>query len=171
MMDRNGDPLPPERATWEESHASNTLEYLAGILDKAQRNHIPDRPYPPDSFECRYCPYHSLCRGPRTITDEPDEPFTAAVQATDPDTLEAAESWLRMDPELKRVKRTLQNASDNANKADVIAGNLRAGYFQPKKPPLYDPTLLRQRIPADILKECLMPFQDRREGFWIRRND
>ena len=171
LMDRNGDPLPPERITWRQDHAQNTLQSLAQACQRAQTNDIPERPYPPDSFECRTCDFHTLCRGARTIQDEPETPSTSAFHAEDPSVLEAAETWLQLEPTQKQVKRTLQDASDNANKADIIAGNVRAGYFRPRRPPAYDPQLLEQYVPADILRKCLSPYQDRREGFWIRRTN
>lgn len=169
MMDRNGDPMPPERTTWAEDHAQKTIDGLRLALQRAEANAIPPRPYPPDSFDCRYCNYHTLCRGPRTLQEEPDGPYKTGTQAADEDILEAARTWLSMDPELKRVKRILQDASDDQGKLDIFAGEVTAGYFQPRQPPAYDPALLLQKVPADILRQCLSPFQDKREGFWIRR--
>ena len=169
MMDRNGDPMPPERSSWQPDHALQTIERLKLALERADAGHIPERPYPPDSFDCRYCNFHSLCRGARTVQSEPEDPYVSGTRTTDPDILEAARIWLSMDQEQKRVKRILQNASDSSGKINIIAGDVTAGYFQPRNQPLYDARTLQQMIPADILRQCLSPHQDRREGFWIRR--
>ena len=169
MMDRNGRPLPPERVKWDPEKAEQTLLSLKLAWERAERNEYPERPYPPDSFECRYCNYHSLCRGPRTIIPEPDGPHTTAVHSDDPQVLEAALDWLSMDSDVRRTKRVLQDASDNLGKINIIAGEVTAGYFQPRNPPVYDPALLHRKVPADILRECRSPYQDRREGFWVRK--
>ena len=169
MMDRNGRPMPPERVKWDPDKAENTLLGLRLAMERAVDGDYPDRPHPPDSFECRYCNYHSLCRGPRVVTDEPDGPQRTGVHTDDPEVLEAALSWQSMDPEVRRTKRILQDASDNLSKINIIAGEVTAGYFQPRNQPVYDPRLLHQKVPADILRQCRSPHQDRREGFWVRR--
>ena len=168
MMDRNGTPMPPERTTWEPDHAEMTLARLQTALKRAEENHIPERPYPPDSFDCRYCNFHTLCRGPRTVRQEPSEEHTTGVHSQDPAVLDAASRFLEIDPDYKQVKRVLQNASDSQGKINIFANGVTAGYFQPRNPPVYDPRLLQQKIPADLLRECLSPYQDRREGFWVR---
>ena len=70
---------------------------------------------------------------------------------------------------MDEAKDILQKASDDADKADVIAGMVIAGYFQPRNPPAYDPEILDQLVPADILRKCRLPEERNRQGFWIRQ--
>ena len=166
-MDRDGRPMAPERIAWSEDVERKTMEAIRLALERADLDELPERPYPPDSFECRFCSYHTMCRGAKAVWDEPDEGILSR-RTTDPDVLEAARIWLETSDEQKRIKRVLQNASDDEGKVDIIAGGVTAGYFQPNRPPLYDPGLLQKKVPAEVLRECLAPHQDKREGFWVR---
>ena len=170
MMDRDGRPLPPERVSWKPKTFNDTIANLEGLLRQIEAGELPDRPYPPTSFDCRYCDYHNLCRGPRTDNDEPANGQKATILSDDPDVNAAAIEWAQMKPRLDHVKNILQDASDQAGKIDIIAQGITAGYFQPRKPPVYDPNELARLVPADILRECLAPRQDKREGFWIRKS-
>ena len=87
----------------------------------------------------------------------------------DPEIIGAAARWLELKPELDRVKDILQGASDAADKVDVVAGMVIAGYFQPRNPPRYNPEKLDKLVPADILRKCLLPEEEARSGFWIRK--
>jgi CRISPR/Cas system-associated exonuclease Cas4 (RecB family) len=170
MMDRDGRPLPPERVSWEPELADGVLEKLKDLLREVEARAVPERPQPASSMECRYCSYHSLCRGPRTEKEEPANGRKASVLSQDPEVKEAAAEWLELKPRMDRVKDVLQEASDEAGKIDVAAGGVTAGYFQPKNRPNYDAGELERLVPADILRRCLSPRQDRRQGFWIRKS-
>ena len=84
------------------------------------------------------------------------------------DIIAAGKEWQKLKPKWDRVKNVFQEASDQAGKINIVAGPVTGGYFQPKHRPAYDLTQLARLVPADILKKCLAPRQDRREGFWMR---
>ena len=175
MIDRDGRPLPPERVTWDQSLVTDTLDKLKMVVDTVAQEELPDRPYGPNSLKCRYCNYNLACRGPEQevtqqvrYTDNGYE--TKQVWNTDdPEVLSAAQTWLEMKPKVDEVKDALQSASDAAGKVDVIAGVVIAGYFEPRNPPRYSTTQLEKSVPADILRKCLLPEEEARSGFWIRK--
>ena len=175
MMDRDGRPLPPERVAWDEALVADTLEKLQQVVEQVERGELPERPYGPSSLKCRYCNYNLLCRGPEPEVMEKvhhaDNGYEIkqVLDTDDPEIIGAAESWLELKPELDRVKDILQGASDAADKVDVAAGMVIAGYFQPRVPPKYSANKLDKLVPADILRKCLLPEEEARSGFWIRK--
>ncbi len=175
MMDRDGRPLPPERVGWEDSMVDETLEKLRQVVETVERGEIPERPYGPNSLKCRYCNYNLLCRGPEDeiVEQVKDRSNGYEIKKTwstdDPDIVGAAQRWLNLKPKMDDAKDILQNASDTAGKADVVAGIVVAGYFQPRNPPAYDPEILDKLVPGDILRKCRLPEERKRQGFWIRQ--
>ena len=175
MMDRDGRPLPPERVAWDQSMVDETLEKLRQVVEHVERGELPERPYGPNSLKCRYCNYNLHCRGPEPEVVEKVRyadtgyEIKRVLNTEDPGILAAAQRWLEMKPEVDEIKDVLQNASDAADKVDVIAGMVIAGYFQPRDPPRYNPAKLDKLVPADILRKCLLPEEEARSGFWIRK--
>ena len=175
MMDRDGRPLPAERVSWEESLVDETLAKLRSVVETVDQGELPETPYGPTSLKCRYCNYNLLCRGPEPEVMEKvkyaDNGYEVKEvwNTDDPRILAAAQRWLEMKPEVDEIKDTLQSASDTANKVDVIAGMVIAGYFQPRNPPRYNTAELDKLVPSDILRRCLLPEEEARNGFWIRK--
>ena len=165
MMDREGRPMPPERVTWEPQVVDDTLAKLARVITQANQQDLPDRPYPQDSTECRFCSYHDTCWG--QPLKEQKRQRQPPIPTTDPKAASAALQWAQMKPQQDQVKQTLQQACDDAGRVDITAEGVVAGYFQPRDPPEIDERLLARLVPADILRRCLRmrPPQDR---FWIR---
>ena len=143
MMDRDGRPLPPERVGWEDSMVDETLEKLRQVVETVERGEIPERPYGPNSLKCRYCNYNLLCRGPQDeIVEQVRErsngyEIKKTWSTDDPDIVGAAHRWLEPKSRMDDAKDTPQKASDDAGKADVVAGIVVAGYFQPRNPPAF----------------------------------
>ena len=81
----------------------------------------------------------------------------------------AARRWLELKSSMDDAKDALQKASDDAGKADVVAGIVVAGYFQPRSSPAYDTDMLDKLVPGDILRKCRLPEEKKRQGFWIRQ--
>ena len=175
MIDRDGRPIPPERVSWDESLVNETLIKLKSVVESVEQGELPERPYGPNSMKCRYCNYNLLCRGPQDeIQDQVQERYNGyelkkTWKTDDPEIVEAARTWLELKSTMDDAKDILQKASDDAGKVDVIAGMVIAGYFQPRNPPAYDPEILDQLVPADILKKCRLPEERNRQGFWIRQ--
>ena len=168
MMDRDGRPLSPERVSWKPATVDTVLRQLAEVLLQTDSGELPDRPFPAGSMECNFCPVHGLCRGPRVEWDEPANGQPARINTEDQEIIAAGKEWQKLKPKWDRVKNVFQEASDQAGKVDIVAGPVTGGYFQPKHRPAYDLTQLTRLVPADILRKCLVPRQDRREGFWMR---
>ena len=175
MMDRDGRPIPPERVCWEDSMVDETLEKLRQVVETVERGEIPERPYGPNSLKCRYCNYNLLCRGPQDeIVEQVKErsngyEIKKTWSTDDPDIVGAAHRWLDLKPKMDDAKDILQKASDDADKADVVAGIVVAGYFQPRSSPAYDAEKLDKLVPGDILRKCRLPEEKKRQGFWIRQ--
>ena len=170
IMDRDGAPLPPERVRWEVEDVDRNLEVIANVIRMAEQGEIPERPYPPSSLDCKFCSYHSLCRGRLAVQAPPDTPHKLSIYSQDPEIVGAAREWREMKPAMDRVKRVLQNASDDNDKINVMAEGVTAGYFQPRDAPTFDHRKLVEMVPGDILRRCRQPYQDRRGGFWIRES-
>ena len=165
MMDREGRPIPPERVIWEPQVVDDTLAKLSRVITRADQEDLIDRPYPQDSTECRFCNYHDTCWG--QPLREQRRQHQPPVPTNDPQAVDAALQWAQMKPRQDQVKQTLQQACEDTGRADITAGGVVAGYFQPRDPPDIDEKLLARLVPADILRQCLRqrPPQDR---FWIR---
>ena len=170
IIDREGTPRPMERVKIEPQAADAILQTLAQVFHYAEQGIIPERPYPPDSFECRNCRFHTLCRGTPPQSDPGLNPATIPLRTNDSNLIAAADRWLEMKPDLDRIKRLLQDASDDAGKADIIAGEVTAGYFTPRSRPIYDVNRLEELVPGEILRQCLTPATPPRQGFWIRQS-
>lgn len=86
----------------------------------------------------------------------------------DTSVINAAETWLKSTPQVDRARAALQQACDGNGQADIIAGLVRAGYFQPREPGGCNVAVLEARVPADILQETREP-SEKRPAFWVRR--
>lgn len=171
LMDRDGRPLPPERVSWDPAIIDAILEKQATILNYVKQDTLPDRPYPPDSMECRLCNYHTLCRKTPAKGEDDDQQRKphAPLLSKDPKVVKAATEWKKLKPQLDNIKNILQETSDDAGQVDVIADGVVAGYFQPRVSPTYNPDLLHKLVPADILRKCTLPSPNEKKAFWIRR--
>ena len=164
MMDRDGRPLSPERVKWEPESVDGDYQRLREIIETAQENQVPERPYEHSSKTCGYCSYHTTCWGYYKPWREKGKP----VLTNDPTVLEAAETWLNAKPQVDEARQVLQDACDEAGQSDVIAGLVQAGYFQPRDPRIYDPDVLEAKVPIDILKQCFLNQKEQRPSFWVR---
>ena len=169
-MTRDGRILPPERVSWPKEEYDRTMAKLGGVVRNAREGVIPDRPYPSNSAECKYCNYHTLCWGkPPTGEELRHAPYARAVIDDDEEVMEAARIWRELKPEVDRARDTLIQASRNAGNIDVESEGVIGGYFTPRGEPALDYDLLRRKVPADILRECATKDQPAPEHrFWIR---
>ena len=165
LMDRDGNSLPPDRATWEADTAKKALEKAAKAAATADSGDLPDRPFHAGSTECNMCEFRTLCRGKRP-------PRTAAMAPIESDeklVLDAAAEWLEARPSTEHAKAVLQQTSDNLDGRTVAAGEVLAGYFEPRNRPKYDSQQLEEKVPLDILRTCLNEGPPDRGAFWIRQ--
>ena len=171
LMDRDGRPLPNQRVPWDDQVVPRILENIATIVTDADAGNLPERPYPPGSTECRYCPYFSLCRtnSPQSEDEDPapSTPKPPPVVTNDPRLLDAAQEWATLKPSIDKYRDLLQHASNLAGQADIIANGITAGYFHPSPRQIYDQDLLIQMVPKDILDKCRITQPDK-DGFWVR---
>ena len=164
VMDRDGRQLTPERVKWEPEDVDLIYEELRRIIEMAQAGKLPDRPYAHESKPCQYCNYHTACWGFYKHWREKGRP----IVTQDPRVAEAARTWLEAKPEVDEARQILQDACDQQAQTDVLAGNVQAGYFQPRPPRIYDPDLLERHVPIDVLKKCFLDEQMKRPSFWVR---
>ena len=165
LMDRDGRPMPPQRVPWESQEVDQDLNKLTRIVQTVQAGDLPERPYERSSRECQDCSYHTLCWGMiRNFKQRP-----RPVKAEDPEVIQAAEDWLKYKPLTDEARNILQEASDRVGQADILAGEVQAGYFDPREPRIYDPDLLEQYVPLDLLKRCLVKAEKKRPAYWVRK--
>ena len=168
MMDRNGRTMAPERVSWEESFVDTIITKVQGVIQQSEKGELPERPYPPGSQECTFCPYHTLCRGEPARIDQGISP-TPAVSPKDPEVTAAARLWRDLKPQNDYVKSVLQAACDEADNANIVFEDVIAGYFVPRNPPEYLASKLEKLVPADILAKCKNISLPKGKGFWIRK--
>ena len=166
MMDRDGAPLPPERVQWDPDLAPQTLQKIYQIVKQSEQQELPDRPYPPNAPECTYCIFHTLCHG-SAADRRPERPQQVRIQ--DHELLQAALQWKEHKPQVDQARDKLQQACNDHQKQDLKLEDIIAGYFVPRSQPIYDPVALRENVPADILRKCLLDRGEQRHGFWIRK--
>ena len=165
LMDRDGRPMAPQRQEWTTEEVDQDLEMLRQVVKYVREGRLPDRPYQHGSKACENCNYYTLCWGmPRTWKQRP-----RPMQAEDPVVLAAAEKWLLMKPQVDEAREILQAASDGIGQADIIAGEVQAGYFDPREPRIYDPDVLETMVPMDILRKCIVAPRTKRPSYWVRK--
>ena len=170
MMTREGQILPAERITWDQDQYDQTIDKLAVVVKAARTGRLPERPYPSTSRECKYCSYHATCWGqPPTRDDIRNSPTTRIVIEDDEAVVEAARTYGTLKAEVDKARDTLREACRNAGNADIEAEGYIAGYFLPKGDTVYDHRLLREKVPADLLRQCAITNAESPEpAFWIR---
>ena len=164
MMDRDGRPLTPEQVKWEPEDVDQVYATLREIIETTRAGNLPERPYGHESKICEYCSYHTACWGYYKPWREKGKP----VLTNDPTVLQAAETWMNTKPQVDQARQILQDACDQQDQTDVLAGNVQAGYFQPREPRIYDPDLLERHVPIDVLRKCFLDEQKKRPIFWVR---
>ena len=168
LMDREGTPMSPQRVPWEDEVIDQAIENNIEAISKTENNDLPDRPYPVSSFECRNCPYHTLCWG---APPEPDESPRKKERITpdDQEVVKAMKDWGEMEPRITEIKGILESASREANNADLAIGGITAGYFIPQEPAVYNPNRLKELVPHDILQKSKIS-RPSKSRFWIRKD-
>ena len=165
LMDRDGNSLPPERVTWPRHTARLALEKAATAAATADSGDLPDRPFHAGSTECNMCEFRTLCRGKR----EPGAASRPPVTSTERLVVEAAREWLEARPGTEHAKAVLQQTSDNLDGRTITAGDVIAGYFEPRNRPRYNSQKLEELVPLDILRKCVDEEAPDRKAFWIRK--
>lgn len=170
MMTRDGRMIAPERVAWSPDVYEQTMDKLRQSVRNGRGGDIPARPYSSDSAECKFCNYHTLCWGQPPTRDELRQSAHARnVIDNDEEVMEAARVWKELKPEVDRARDTLLQACQSAGNTDIESEDVVAGYFTPRGEPVYDHNLLRQKVPADILRECAIKDQPTLERrFWVR---
>ena len=96
MMDRDGRPLTPERVSWTAEDVDRDYELIREIIETAQADELPDRPYYHGSKICGYCSYHTECWGTYKAWQEKGRP----VLTNDTRGIDAAETWMKAKPQV-----------------------------------------------------------------------
>ena len=170
MMDREGRPMPPERVSWAEDEAQNALETMDQAALFAQDGRLPERPYAVDSVECRFCPHRSRCWEEKALDPVIDRNAWNRSVPAGPEEAEAARAWREANPVVKAARAVLQEAVDRSGGGTLEAEGVLASYFIPRNEPKYDQIKLERLIPAELLRQCLLPQEGRvkRTAFWVR---
>jgi CRISPR/Cas system-associated exonuclease Cas4 (RecB family) len=172
MMDREGRFLPPERVTWDMEIYHGTMEKLQEMIAGTdEEGLLPERPYAPESNNCKLCNYHTACWGRQPSRYEQPQYRKKSRAVKEAHVMEAARRWAESKPVVDEARDVLQIACNDGGKEDIEAEGIVAGYFIPKGQPLiYDTAALRRHVPADILRRCLMSEQpEPKYGFWVRK--
>ena len=169
VMDREGRPLPPERVSWTPEFTQALTEKMDQAAIHGENSELPERPYKQSSQECKYCNYHTECWG-EVLKTQPGV-RRPQVLSQEPDVISAATEWAKLKPRVEEAKDVLQAASNKAGQADVIAGGITAGYFQPRSEPVYDHSMLTREVPADVLRKCTIPQEPKKLAFWVRTTE
>ena len=170
IMDREGEHLSPERIKWEPEIYDSAIARMQQIVNEVTPDNMPERPYAPDSIDCRFCSYQTACWGPPAQGQKGKNGPPPKVKIEgDPRVVHAARTWADMQPELDSAKETLQRTCNDHDKVDVESEGVTAGYFIPRENPIYDTGMLQKLIPADILAKCLSRYQpEPKKRFWVR---
>ena len=164
MMDREGQPLPPERVSWDEQYRMEIEAKVRRVAAAAAGGEPPPRLGPTEDNECSFCPYTVRCLG----SVQPRHQFRDRVRL-EPESAawEAGAKWLKADRERREAAKTLTQTSEENNGRTVEGNGVTAGYFYPDGRNSYDPLLLEAKVPKDILESCRAKGKDPRR-FWIR---
>ena len=171
IMDREGRNLPPDRIAWTADYTASVISNLTEISKSIREGRQPERPYSPDSRECSFCPYHSLCwESEAEAVGKWQQPswhdLETRTLAADPELAGSIREWLKYRAAQEKVKVALETKTREWNGDNVACEGVVGGYFYPKDAVLYDPAKLSQMLTQDQLRDCLMaPPQPR---YWVR---
>ena len=162
-MDREGNQPAPEIVSWDDHHEQTLLQRLADTWELIQDRQLPERPYPADDPHCRYCQFFTLCQG--QTPDWTDLPRPAVDDR--PEIVAAAQRWHEATQARNAAKDILQTACPDVEHPGIIAGDIIASWFIPKRNQRYDTDALRRMLTAEQMREARAT--DRAEpAFWIR---
>lgn len=162
-MDREGNQPAPELVSWDADYERELRRRVTETWGQIAEGRLPARPYPADDPHCRYCRFFSLCQG--QMPDWQDLPRPQATE--DRAVIAAANRWLEANEQRNAAKTVLQAACPDPESAGLIAGDVIASWFLPRRSEYYDTDLLRRWLTADQLRAARR--RDRAEpAFWIR---
>ena len=164
MMDRDGNPLPPERVSWDEKEYEKAVGRLQAAALAWAQGVAPPRLEPGEEQECQNCPYRLRCQGML-----PGKPHLARATALDEShrAWQEAPLWLAASRQKKESEKAFAAAVKEAGGGNVEANGVTAGYFQPEGRHSYDARLLEQRVPKDLLEQCRSAGKETRR-LWVR---
>ena len=170
IMDREGRFLSPERIKIPSEVVPGVFDKMQSVLDLRHLGMVPARPYSQSSTECGFCNYHKLCWGaPKSYGRKGRPPIVHWKPGDNPAVLDAAEQWRASKPQVDMARDILQEASRANDQATIEVGGILAGPFVPRESPAYDPKALEDRVPMDVLRQCLSRNQPvKRPPFWVR---
>ena len=162
-MDREGNQPAPELVRWDADYEQELRRRVTDTWEQICEGQLPARPYPADDPRCRYCRFFSLCQGQMPDWRDLPRPQTN----DDPAVIAAARQWVEANEQRNAAKAVLQAACPDPESAGVMAGEIIASWFLPKRGDYYDTDLLRRWLTADQMRAARR--KDRAEpAFWIR---
>ena len=166
IMSRDGNVIEPQLVSWDSRRLAEVKASLGETWSHIERGHLPAAPYQPDDPKCAECRFFTTCHNPKRLSIRKTRK-EAPLNIIEPTTVELASQYQEAKDRVDAARARLREICEQNQKRDIIAGRLRAGFFQPSPARQYDPDTLRKYLTSAQLHEAEITRQPA-PAFWIR---